>query len=149
MNVPVRPTRPPWARESRFGYVDLRDMVDHRPPWSRQARPPEVARARPGLRVIELVEISARGSVELVDERTRSPDTPAVGPRITNRVRRSMRPAQPPRTRGLDRLDHPDPWSRQARPAEVARARPVRGPTGPTGDRACRDHCARVRRARR
>src|SRR3954453_2422751 len=226
MNVPVWPTRPPQARESRFGYVDLRDLLDHRAPlvstgsttrgcagstgprsdrpnggaslsrslrgsvelvdertrspdtpavgpritirvrrFTRQAQPPRTrgldrldhprlrgldrSSVRPALRVIELVEITARESVQLVDERTRSPDTPAVGPRITIRVRRSTRRAQPPRTRGLDRLDHPDPWSRQARPAEVARARPVLDATGPSGDRACRDHCARVRRARR
>src|SRR3954449_4144494 len=133
MNVPVRPTRPPWARESRFGYVDLRDMVDHRPPWSRQARPPEVARPRPGLRVIELVEISARGSVELVDERTRSPDTPAVGPRITIRVRRFARHGRPPPTLV----------------STGSTTRGCAGSTGPSGDRACRDLCARVRRTGR
>src|SRR3954452_23628752 len=114
MNVPVWPTRPPWARESRFRYVDLRDRPNH-----------------PGT-------VVSTGSTT--------------------------------RHRGLDRLDHPAPWSRQARPPgtvvstgstpevararqarppEVARARPVLGPTGPTGDRACRDHCARVRRTGR
>src|SRR4051794_18311299 len=51
---------------------------------------------RPALRVIELVEITARESVQLVDERTRSSDTPAAGPRSTIRVRRSTSP-----------LDHP------------------------------------------
>src|SRR3954454_4789967 len=162
-----RQARPPGTVVSTGSTTRHRglDRLDHPAPWSRQARHPRLrgldrldhprlrgldrSSVRPALRVIELVEITARASVELVDERTRSPDTPAVGPRITIRVRRSTRRAQPPRTRGLDRLDHPDPWSRQARPAEVARARPVLDATGPSGDRACRDHCARVRRARR
>src|SRR3954447_14071550 len=68
------------------------------------------------LRVIELVEITARGSVELVAERTRSPDTPAVA-RESRFGYVDLR----------DMVDHRPPCSRQARPPEDARARPVRG----------------------
>src|SRR4051794_10421018 len=90
----TRPAQPPRTRGL--------DRLDHP-----RLRGLDRSSVRPALRVIELVEITARESVELVDERTRLADTPAVGPRITNRVRRSTRQAQPPRTRGLDRLDHP------------------------------------------
>src|SRR3954471_14973064 len=94
MNVPVRPTRPPWARESRFGYVDLRDGPNHPGPVvstgsttrtrgldrldQPRLRGLDRFAVRPALRAIELVEITARASVQLVGERTRSPDTPAV-----------------------------------------------------------------------
>src|SRR3954451_1010538 len=107
MNVPVRPTRPPWARESRFGYVDLRDKPNHPGPvvstgsTTRGCAGSTGPRCDRALRVIELGEITARGSVELVDERTRSPDTPAV--------------ARESRFRYVDlrdRLDHRPPWSR-------------------------------------
>src|SRR4051794_14480409 len=83
---------------------------------------PRGARA---LRAIELVEITARGSVQLVDERPRSSDTPAAGPRITTPVRRStslldhpgslvstgsttrrLRGLDRPASPGLDGLDH-------------------------------------------
>src|SRR3954447_17836630 len=134
MNVPVRPTRPPWARESRFGYVDLRDGPNHPGPVvstgsttrtrgldrldQPRLRGLDRSSMQPGLRVIELVEITARESVELVDERTRLADTPAVA-RESRCGYVDLR----------DMVDHRPPWSRQARPPEVARARPVRGAT--------------------
>src|SRR3954451_15425199 len=142
MNVPVWPTRPPWPANHDAGTSIYETGPTAPDTWSRQARPPGPVvstgsttrgcagstgpRCDRALRVIELVEITARGSVQLVDERTRSSDTPAAGPRITIRVRRSTSPLDHPgslvstgsttrRLRGLDRpaspgldgLDHP------------------------------------------
>src|SRR3954453_24269161 len=96
MNVPVRPTRPPWARESRFGYVDLRDGPNPPGPVGStgsttrtrgldrldqpRLRGLDRSSMQPGLRVIELVEITARESVELVNKRTRWAHPPPPAP---------------------------------------------------------------------
>src|SRR3954447_1055871 len=100
MNVPVWPTRPPWARESRFGYVDLRDRLDTRP----------------------------RGLDRLDHPRMRGLDRFALRPGPTGdrarrdhcaRVRRTRPPGCLVSTGSTTR-----PWSRQARPPGVVRARP-------------------------